>query len=94
MIELVEKRKDYYILVNNNVSIGYLYMYEISNNGIQLDILEIYKKHRRKGYGTSIVNNLLKKYSYMKIYVDDPIALEFWKRFNSDIHGTTLLLTL
>jgi RimJ/RimL family protein N-acetyltransferase len=93
MIELVQKRKDYYIIFKGNKNIGYIYMYSI-NNGIQLDIIEINKKYRYKGYGTSIVNRLLDKYNSIKVYVDDPIALEFWKRFNPRIDGINVYLTL
>jgi predicted GNAT family acetyltransferase len=73
------------ILNEKGKEIGYMYTTYLKNNGIRVDILEIHKRYRGKGYGTKLIKRILTEFSYIKAHVDDIRAMEFWIRFNPQI---------
>ena len=81
---------DYKVIVVNNKKVGCL-LQETYEDGILLNEIYIDKNYRRKGIGTHLLTNILKKHSkvYLWVYKENTIALSFYEKLGFKIKETT-----
>ena len=81
---------DYEIIIINNKKIGCLLLKKYED-GILLDELYLDKNYRRKGIGTSILNNILNNNSkvYLWVYKENTPALNLYKKLGFKIKENT-----
>ena len=81
---------DYEIIIINNQKVGCLLL-EKYEDGILLDELYLDKNYRRKGIGTSILNDILNNNSkvYLWVYKENTFALNLYKKLGFKIKETT-----
>ena len=74
------------IVNNDNKVIGFI-DYSVKKNTIIVDMLEILKSNRGKGYGKEIIQFLFSKHQNVNMIVGESMssATKFWTRLNSQI---------
>lgn len=81
---------DYKVIVVHSKKVGCLLL-ETYEDGILLNEIYIDKNYRRKGIGTHLLTNILKKFSkvYLWVYKGNSIALSFYEKLGFKIKETT-----